>query len=177
MEYVRVTRLNEELQEVDLNRVVTRVIKNLKPPEEMEISIESPLPVIRFEPRRAEQIFHSLLENAVRYMDKRLGIIRIACVGEAADAAGVGAAEEQLLPGGGGWWNFRVSDNGPGIEEGHFEKIFAVFQTLQARDNQESSGMGLALVRKIVGKFAGRVWVESQVGQGSTFHFTLPKEP
>jgi chemotaxis response regulator CheB/two-component sensor histidine kinase len=177
MEYVRVTRLNEELQEVDLNRVVTRVIKNLKPPEEMEISIESPLPVIRFEPRRAEQIFHSLLENAVRYMDKRLGIIRIACVGEAADAAGVGAAEEQLLPGGGGWWHFRVSDNGPGIEEGHFEKIFAVFQTLQARDNQESSGMGLALVRKIVGKFAGRVWVESQVGQGSTFHFTLPKEP
>ncbi|WP_193771352.1 chemotaxis protein CheB [Candidatus Magnetaquicoccus inordinatus] len=175
MEYVRVTRLHEELQDVDLNRLVNRVIKELQPPEEMEISIDDSLPSIRFEPRRAEQIFHSLLENAIRFMDKRLGIIRIACVGEAATAEGVGAGAQ--LPGSGGWWHFSVRDNGPGIDESHFEKIFAVFQTLQARDHQESSGMGLALVRKIVGKFAGRVWVESKVGEGSVFHFTLPKEP
>ncbi|MBF0182808.1 MAG: response regulator [Magnetococcales bacterium] len=178
MEYVRVSRLHEELQDVDLTRLLTRVIKGLNPSEEMEIALEPSLPVmIRFDPRRAEQIFHSLLKNAIHFMDKRLGIVRIACVGEASTADGVAAGGEGVVPGSGSWWHFQVSDNGPGIEEIHFEKIFGVFQTLQARDNQETSGMGLALVRKIVGQFAGRVWVESTVGVGSTFHFTLPKAP
>ena len=186
LQYVRVTRLNETLQDVDLNRLVTQVIKGLRPPEEMEIVLETPLPTIRFEPRRAEQIFQSLIENAICFMDKPLGVVRIACEGDAATAAGLlplvadagdGPAEVAASTAAGGWWQFRVSDNGPGIDAAHFEKIFGVFQTLQARDNQETSGMGLALVRKIVHKFGGRIWVHSQVGEGSSFFFTLPKNP
>jgi signal transduction histidine kinase len=74
-----------------------------------------------------------------------------------------------------GYWRFSVADNGPGIEARHFERIFQLFQTLAPRDRVESTGVGLALVRKTVGLLGGRVWVESEPGKGSTFYFTLPK--
>ena len=160
LHYVRVTRVDETLQEVDLHSLVQGVIRALEPPEAMEISLETPLPRIRFEPKRAEQLFHSLLDNAIRYMDKSIGIVRISLVSEDAD-----------------WWQFSVADNGPGIDALYFDKIFGVFQTLQARDQMESAGMGLALARKIVNKFGGSIWVTSQVGTGSVFYFTLPKNP
>ena len=160
LQYVRVSRVNETLQDVDLNRLVTLMIRELNPPEEMEVVLETPLPTIRFEPKRAEQLFYSLLDNALRFMDKSLGIVRVALVSEAGD-----------------WWQFSVTDNGPGIHASHFEKIFGIFQTLQARDERDTSGMGLALARKIVSKFGGRIWVTSKIGEGSTFCFTLPKKP
>jgi two-component system, LuxR family, sensor kinase FixL len=69
-----------------------------------------------------------------------------------------------------------VRDNGPGIAERHFERIFQLFQTLAPRDRVESTGVGLALVKKIVEMYQGRVWLESELGKGTTFYFTLPKK-
>ena len=69
-----------------------------------------------------------------------------------------------------------ISDNGPGIEEKHFEKIFKIFQTLTSRDVIESSGIGLAVVSKVVRIYGGEVWVESQLGEGSTFFISWPKQ-
>ena len=89
-------------------------------------------------------------------MDKPNGIIKIGCV-------------EQ-----GYWWKFRVSDNGPGIEQRHFEKIFRIFQTLPKNEEPETTGIGLAVAKKIVELYGGKIWVESQLGKGSTFFFTLP---
>jgi signal transduction histidine kinase len=72
-------------------------------------------------------------------------------------------------------WQFSVADNGPGIDPRHHDRIFQLFQTLSPRDRKESTGVGLALVKKIVELYGGRVWVESKMGEGSTFFFTLPK--
>jgi signal transduction histidine kinase len=91
-------------------------------------------------------------------MDKPQGEVKVGCV------------EED------GFWKFRVADNGPGIEEEHFERIFRMFQTLKPRDKFESTGIGLTVVKKIVESYGGRIWVESKLGEGSVFYFTLPKQ-
>lgn len=157
LQYSRVGRLKEESAPVDLDQLVHEVIDLLAPPENITVIIETPLPIIAGERTRLQQVFQNLLSNAIKYMDKPQGEIRVGCSPD---------KEE---------WKFSVSDNGPGIEARHFERIFHLFQTLAPRDRVESTGVGLALVKKIVEMYGGRVWVESAVGKGSTFFFTLPK--
>ena len=73
------------------------------------------------------------------------------------------------------FWQFSISDNGEGIAPQYHEKIFQIFQTLRPRDEQENNGIGLSLVKKIIESYGGKIWVESQPGEGSTFFFILPK--
>lgn len=155
--YSRVGRVKEMMVAVDLDRLVPEVIDLLAAPAHIAITVETPLPTVVIEPTRIQQVFQNLLSNAIRYMDKSEGRIRIACQRE------------------GGMWKFSVSDNGPGIKQQHFSKIFQLFQTLAPRDRVESSGVGLALVKKIVEMYGGQVWVESTLGEGSAFFFTLPR--
>ena len=75
-----------------------------------------------------------------------------------------------------GFWKFSISDNGPGIEDEHFERIFQIFQTLSRHDDKGGTGIGLTVVKKIVELYGGKIWVESKLGVGSTFFFTLSKE-
>ena len=157
LQYSRVGRVREALVELDLNQVVHEVIDLLSPPATIIIRVENPLPRIIAEPTRIQQIFQNLLSNAIKYMDKPKGEIRIACSAE------------------GEQWKFGITDNGPGIESRHFERIFQLFQTLAPRDRIESTGVGLALVKKIVEMYSGQIWIESKAGEGSTFFFTLPK--
>lgn len=74
-----------------------------------------------------------------------------------------------------GHYKFYVGDNGPGIEKKHYKRIFQMFQTLNSQEETESTGVGLAIVKKILQLYSGEIWVESVVGIGSTFFFTLPK--
>ena len=150
-------QVKEEKVKVNLKDLVAEVIDTLAPPENIEITVENELPEIACEEIRITQIFQNLLSNAVKYMDKPQGRIKIAC------------AEEN------GFWRFSVADNGPGIEEKNFERIFRIFQTLSPRDEFESTGVGLTVVKKIVELYGGNIWVESNLGEGSTFFFTLPK--
>ncbi len=157
-EYSRVGRIKEEWVQVNLSEVIPKVIDMVAPPENITITVENELPTIECEPTRIMQVFQNLLSNAVKYMDKPNGQIKVGCVQDD------------------NFWKFSVADNGPGIEEKHFEKIFQIFQTLSPRDDSESTGVGLTIIKKIVELYGGKIWVESTVGEGSTFFFTLPKQ-
>lgn len=157
LEYSRVGRLREKETEVDIAKLVQGTIELLDIPQNIAVAIETPLPRLVAEQTRMQQIFQNLIGNAVKYMDKPEGKIRI------------GAREQRRE------WHFYVCDNGPGIEERNFDKIFQLFQTLAPRDRVESTGVGLAIVKKIVEMYGGLIRVESERGKGSCFHFTLPK--
>jgi signal transduction histidine kinase len=133
-------------------------LAEIKPPSNIKITASKDLPIVICEEEHVYQIFYQLLGNAVRFMDKTDGRVTI----DYAD-------EDQF-------WRFSISDNGPGIEQQHFERIFQLFQTLNSRDEAEDTGVGLALVKKIVELYGGRIWLISHPGQGTTFNFTLPKQ-
>jgi PAS domain S-box-containing protein len=158
LQYSEIGDVGQEKQVVDLNLLLSEVIHKIGPPNNIEITIENELPFIMCSRAKMMQVFHSLLSNAVKYMDKPKGQIRIGCRKD------------------GDFWTFSVSDNGPGIEQKYFEKIFKIFQMLATRDEVEAVGIGLPMTRKIVELYGGRIWVQSEPGQGSTFYFTLPMQ-
>jgi signal transduction histidine kinase len=157
LEYSRIERIREPIVPINLNELVPDIIEAMAPPDHILVTIDSELPVIETEPLHIRQVFEHLISNAIRFMDKAQGFVKIQ------------SSED------GDSWTFSITDNGPGIPEQHHEKIFKIFQTLAAKDQCETTGVGLTLVKKIVELYGGRVWVESILGQGSTFHFTWPK--
>ncbi len=159
LQYSRIGKVKESEQEINLNSLLKEVIDSLAPSSNIEITFDNNLPTIEIGKISMVQIFQNLISNAINYMDKPKGKINI------------GSIEEE------NHWKFYVKDNGPGIEEKYFEKIFQIFQSLMARDQKESTGIGLAIVKKTVESYNGTVWVESKVGEGTTFYFTLPKSP
>jgi len=158
LHYSEIGRTAKCLERVDLSALLPEIITQVAPPENIEITVDDGLPTVVFERVRLVQIFQNLLSNAIKYMDKPQGRVRIG-----------GRTDEES-------WTFHVADNGPGIQEKYFEKIFQMFQTLTRRDEVESTGIGLSVVKKIIELHGGAIWVESKVGEGATFFFTLPKQ-
>ncbi len=156
-EYSRLGRVQERKTNVDLHKLCTQVIDLVDPSKDNQLIIENRLPSLICRKSRQELLFWNLAQNAVKFMDKPNGEIRIGC-------------QDQ-----GDHWRFSVADNGPGIDPKYHERIFRIFQTLAPRDELESTGVGLSLVKRIVEDSGGEVWLESDVGKGSTFFFTLPK--
>lgn len=156
LEYSRVSHSNEKHNKVDLNNCVAGIIDSLAPPEHISIVADNGLPVVWGEATRLTQLFQNLISNAIKYMDKEEGRIEIGCDRD----------EDH--------WRFSVSDNGPGIPSQYFERIFQLFQTLAPKDETESTGVGLAVAKKIVESHGGEIWVKSKSGEGATFFFTLP---
>ena len=154
--YSSAGRTQVERVPVALDPLVRNTIDLLAPPPHVEVHILTVLPRLHLHAVKIQQVFQNLLSNAIDFMDKPQGRISIGCRRDGAE------------------WLFSVADNGPGIEARHFERIFQLFQTLNPRDELERTGVGLALVKKIVELEGGRLWVESVVGSGTTFHFTLP---
>jgi signal transduction histidine kinase len=157
LQYSRAGREGECAVSVDLNELVPGVIDLLASPAHIQITVQAGLPTVNAEKTRLFQVFENLISNAIKYMDKPEGHIHVGCADD------------------GGQWRFSVQDNGPGIEEKYFDRIFKLFQTLESYDTYESTGVGLAVVKKVVEMAGGRLWVESKVGLGSTFLFTWPK--
>jgi len=158
LRYSRIGRIREKEERPDLNLIVKNIIDALSPPDNVKIIIENELPDVLRDSTRMEQVFQNLIGNAIKFMDKSEGIIRVGCADE------------------GAYWKFSISDNGPGIDKRYHDKIFRIFQTLVPRDEHESTGIGLTLVKKIIELYGGSVSVESEAGRGATFFFTLPKK-
>jgi signal transduction histidine kinase len=141
----------------DTRAVIEETLDFIGKPDNLTLELSDKLPVITSDRTRLEQIFSNLLSNAIRYNDKKEIQIKI-------------GAEEQKDN-----WLFSVKDNGPGIDKQYHDKIFVIFQTLNRRDEVESTGVGLAIVKKIIEDQGGKIWVESEPGMGADFKFSWPK--
>jgi light-regulated signal transduction histidine kinase (bacteriophytochrome) len=121
-----------------------------------------PLPLVLGDEDQLVQLFQNLINNAVKFH------------GEAAPEVHVGALRvEGSGQGAPAMWQFSVRDNGIGIDSRHFDRIFIMFQRLHNRGNYAGTGIGLAICKKVIERHGGRIWIESQPAQGTTFFFTL----
>lgn len=157
LQYSRIGRIHAGLKIVDLAELITQIIDSLSLPHNT-VTIMPGLPKLRTEHLLLEQVFTNLISNAIKHnkSDKPQVII---------------SAKEQA-----DLYEFTVKDNGQGIAPEYHEKIFIIFQTLGNSHNGENTGIGLAIVKKIVEDRGGTISLESQLGQGTTFRFTWLKQ-
>ncbi len=155
--YYRVEKMQGFYKSLDVRQSVIDIfhMNNNKPGLVLEIENELPVFVTYVTP--IEQVFSNLISNAIKHHDKSNGVIRIAAKDVNSD-----------------WYEFSVFDDGPGIDPQFHQRIFNMFQTLRPRDEVEGSGMGLALVKKIIEQYGGQVNIDSE-SRGSRFYFTWPK--
>lgn len=156
--YSLASRENLNSHRVNLNDIIKALVAELNIPNGFKIKITNKLPSVMAPKSTFEQIFSNLINNAFKHHDKKSGTITIS----AKDA--------------GEFWEFLVTDDGPGIAPKYQDLIFKRFQTLQSRDDVEGSGLGLSIVKKLVVKQGGEIFVDSKEGQrGTTFRFTWKK--
>ena len=157
LEYSRVGRAELTPEQVDVNDLLTEVIQSLNPPSNFVIKIDPNMPTLLTTRIPLRQVFANLIGNAIKHHDQPEGLIHIS-VNELQNA-----------------YEFAVADDGPGIAPEYHRKIFTIFQTLEARDTKESTGIGLAIVKKIVESQGGAIDVEAEVDGGTTMRFTWLK--
>ena len=155
--YSRVGRVASMVELVDVAVMLADTIDLLGIPDGFKIKILGEMPKFRTNLVPFQQVFYNLLSNAIKHSDRDSGVVTV-------------EAKED-----GDFYEFAVSDNGRGIAPQYHERIFEIFQTLEARDTFESTGIGLSIVKKAVENQGGKVTVESAVGQGCTFRFTWKK--
>jgi signal transduction histidine kinase len=159
--YSRAARVRTTPETVDTGALVREIIELLAPEGDTQIDVQPDMPTLRAERVPLQQIFMNLIGNAVKYTRVERPDVRV--------TVGWRARREA--------YEFFVTDNGPGIAAEFHERIWGIFQTLQARDKVEGTGIGLAVVKRIVESRGGSVWVDSAPGQGATFRFTWPRLP
>lgn len=155
--YSRIGTRGEERRELESEVALCHALMNLRGAidESGAVVTYGPLPIISGDETQLIQLFQNLIGNAIKYQGPGVPLIHVAAVSE------------------GGKWVFSVDDNGLGIDDQYFEKIFGMFQRLHRRDEFEGTGIGLAICKKIVERHGGLISVESRPGQGSTFRFDL----
>jgi PAS domain S-box-containing protein len=164
LEYSRVGRRQRSIVAIDLNALLTDVVDSLAPPDQFQVQIPPGWPTLYSHKTALGQVFANLIGNAVKHHHRV----------DAAYPVGNQGTVRISWQDGGEWLEFAVADDGPGIDPQYHDKIFTIFQTLKARDDFESTGVGLAVVKKIVEAEGGRAWLTSAVGEGTTFYFTWP---
>lgn len=159
--YARLTRGSQPREKVSLEQIWQQVQANVDAViEESGAQVtHDPLPEVTADPVQIMQVLQNLVCNAIKFRGSQPVTVHL----------GVVEHPEE--------WEFFVKDNGIGIESQHFQRIFAIFQRLSNAADRPGTGIGLAVCKKVIEQHGGRIWVVSHVGQGSEFHFTLPKIP
>lgn len=155
LDYSSVGAEKIETEAVDLDKILSDVITILYIPEHININAIHPLPTLKGDAIKLQQLFQNLISNAVKFIDKEEGLITIDF--------------EDLKS----HYKFSIQDNGIGIDKQFHDKIFKIFHTLNK--SKDSTGIGLSIVKKIVDLHEGQIWLESQLNVGTTFYFTLKK--
>lgn len=162
--FSRISRVRNPYESVDANKLVKDIIKRLRPiieEKKVKLEIDEELPFIYCDSTKIKEVFHNLISNAIKYNNKPEPIIEVGIVEKDKET------KEST---------FYVKDNGIGIKKEHFDIIFQIFKRLHSRDEYGSgTGIGLAIVKKIIDEHKGKLWVESEEGKGTTFYFTVPK--
>lgn len=156
LQYSRAGRAKVALKQIDTKKMVEFLVQQLRPSADYDVRYKGDFPTLLTEEVALEQVFSNFISNAFKYNNSSEPYVEIT---------------SSITN---NWVQFCIADNGSGIEESFFEKVFVIFQTLQARDTVESTGVGLAIVKKIVEEKGGRTWVESQLNEGTQFYFTWP---
>ncbi|MBM3841316.1 MAG: PAS domain S-box protein [Verrucomicrobia bacterium] len=166
--YSRVGSKGQEFASVDCTSVLGQTIANLR--ERIEetgaIVTNDDLPTVQGDATQLAQLFQNLISNALKFRGSEAPQVHVSASQRNRSTAGPEAE-----------WLFSVRDNGIGIDPQFSERIFVIFQRLHTQAQYPGTGIGLAICRKIVERHGGRIWVESQLGQGATFFFTLPTNP
>jgi signal transduction histidine kinase len=159
--YSRVDTKGKEFGSTDMEEVFERVILDLqKIIEESGATVtHDPLPTIKADSLQMMQLLQNLINNGIKFRREEPPRVHVS------------ARRED------GQWHFRVSDNGIGIEPEYQGRIFIIFQRLHTRDEYPGTGIGLAVCKRITDRHGGNIWVESETGRGSTFHYTIPVDP
>ncbi|MEP2056278.1 MAG: PAS domain S-box protein [Maribacter litoralis] len=141
---------------VDLNSVIADIGETIFIPEHVKLEVPKVLPIIMADRIKVHQVFQNIIGNAVVHIEREVGLVEV------------------LYKDNGDFWQFTISDNGVGIPEEYHKKIFDIFQSIG--NNERSTGIGLSIVKKIIDRYQGKVWVDSVVGEGTQFHFTIKKD-
>ena len=157
LDYSRIGRAETKLKEVDTRNLLLILFEMSSPPEAFQMQLGHYLPTFKTFAVPFEQVMRNLINNAIKHHDREDGKITV-------------TAEDN-----GDVYLFKIQDDGPGIAPKHHKKIFGMFQTLKPRDQVEGSGMGLAMIEKIVTTYGGSIAIESQEGQGACFCVVWPK--
>lgn len=159
LQYARAGRVNMEVEWVDTKELIQEIIDILNHDEQFTIIIHGSMPQLPTAKLLLSQVFSNLIANSMKHHHCKTGTIEIGVVDK------------------GTFYEFFVADDGPGIEPVYFEKIFRIFQTLKPKDEAETTGIGLTIVKKIVESQNGKIEVDSELGKGARFSFTWPKVP
>ena len=154
-QYKNIRSSSFKKNKINLNTIAKKVIAKLQVPSHIKIEIKNKLPTLFADEIMLEKVFEILIQNALDHIDKKKGLILLACE----------TTEEDYL--------FSVKDNGVGIKTKYHEKIFEMFQTI---DSNNSTGVGLSIVKKIISCYNGEVKVESTTNKETVFYFSLPKK-
>ncbi|MCB9851267.1 MAG: PAS domain S-box protein [Phycisphaerales bacterium] len=156
LDYSRAGQRAIQRVRVDVEELVGDIIKSVEPPERVKIRVDGPMPELLYDETQMRQVLQNLIVNAINHVDASCGEVTVSCTTDEFGA------------------HFSVADNGVGIAEQHFERIFVLFQTLKPKDECKSAGAGLAIVKRIVERNGGTVTVNSEPGNGATFTFSVP---